>query len=278
MRAPPARMRAGPPSGGTAIRTFLADPHRVSCRIDAMTRRLSRRQALGALGTVSLGALLGRVRERASDQGRHDGRRHGDRRAQDRAGAARWSRSSTRRAPARRPPSRPRARTTSTPTRSAPTSARTATGTPLALALRVRDAATTARRSRTRSSTSGTATRAASTPASSPARASASCAARRPPTRTGIAQLHDDLPRLVPGPHGAHPRQGPPRPADRADDAAVLRRRGQRPRPRGGRLRGRGERSQRNDSDGIFDDSLLLTLERSGDGYLGLMNFDVARA
>ena len=39
-----------------------------------------------------------------------------------------------------------------------------------------------------------------------------------------------------------------------------------------------GDRSQRNDSDGIFDDSLLLTLERSGKGYLGLMNFDVSRA
>jgi protocatechuate 3,4-dioxygenase beta subunit len=37
-----------------------------------------------------------------------------------------------------------------------------------------------------------------------------------------------------------------------------------------------GERSQRNDGDGIFDESLLLTLERSGDGYLGLMTFDVA--
>ena len=39
-----------------------------------------------------------------------------------------------------------------------------------------------------------------------------------------------------------------------------------------------GERDQRNDSDGIFDDSLVLTLERSGKGYLGLMNFDVSRA
>jgi protocatechuate 3,4-dioxygenase beta subunit len=39
-----------------------------------------------------------------------------------------------------------------------------------------------------------------------------------------------------------------------------------------------GERDQRNDGDGIFDESLLLTLERSGDGYLGLMNFDVSRA
>ncbi len=35
---------------------------------------------------------------------------------------------------------------------------------------------------------------------------------------------------------------------------------------------------RRNDSDGIFDDSLSLTLERRDDGYLGLMNFDVARA
>ena len=35
---------------------------------------------------------------------------------------------------------------------------------------------------------------------------------------------------------------------------------------------------QRNDSDGIFDPSLVMTLERRGDGYLGLMNFDVARA
>jgi protocatechuate 3,4-dioxygenase beta subunit len=37
-----------------------------------------------------------------------------------------------------------------------------------------------------------------------------------------------------------------------------------------------GEREQRNDSDGIFDESLVLTLERAGEGYLGLMNFDVA--
>lgn len=35
---------------------------------------------------------------------------------------------------------------------------------------------------------------------------------------------------------------------------------------------------QRNGADGIFDDSLVLALERSGDGYLGLKNFDVARA
>ena len=34
---------------------------------------------------------------------------------------------------------------------------------------------------------------------------------------------------------------------------------------------------QRNDADGIFDDSLVLALERRGDGYLGLKNFDVAR-
>jgi len=41
---------------------------------------------------------------------------------------------------------------------------------------------------------------------------------------------------------------------------------------------GQGENRQRNDADGIFDPSLLLTLERSGDGYLGLMSFDVSRA
>jgi len=47
---------------------------------------------------------------------------------------------------------------------------------------------------------------------------------------------------------------------------------------RGDAYAGQGEREQRNDADGIFDDSLLLTLERSGDGYLGLMSFDVSRA
>ena len=46
----------------------------------------------------------------------------------------------------------------------------------------------------------------------------------------------------------------------------------------GAAYRGRGERTQRNDADGIFDPSLLLSLERSADGYLGLMNIDVARA
>ena len=40
----------------------------------------------------------------------------------------------------------------------------------------------------------------------------------------------------------------------------------------------RGDRSQLNGSDGIYDESLLLTLERSGDGYLGLMTLDVQAA
>ena len=41
----------------------------------------------------------------------------------------------------------------------------------------------------------------------------------------------------------------------------------------------RGERSQLNDSDGIYDESLLLTLEPSADdGYLGLMTLDVQAA
>jgi protocatechuate 3,4-dioxygenase beta subunit len=40
-----------------------------------------------------------------------------------------------------------------------------------------------------------------------------------------------------------------------------------------------GERDQRNDSDGIFDERLLLpTLERDGDGYVGAISFDVERA
>ena len=33
-----------------------------------------------------------------------------------------------------------------------------------------------------------------------------------------------------------------------------------------------------NDSDGIFDDRLLLTLSDEGDGYLGVMTFDVQRS
>ena len=37
-----------------------------------------------------------------------------------------------------------------------------------------------------------------------------------------------------------------------------------------------GERDQTNESDGIFDPSLLLTLKPDEEGYLGLMNFDLA--
>jgi protocatechuate 3,4-dioxygenase beta subunit len=40
----------------------------------------------------------------------------------------------------------------------------------------------------------------------------------------------------------------------------------------------RGERDQRNDTDGIFDDALLLDLSREGDGYVGAISFDVAAA
>ena len=47
---------------------------------------------------------------------------------------------------------------------------------------------------------------------------------------------------------------------------------------RGAAYATRGDRSQLNDSDGIYDESLLLTLERSGDGYLGLMTLDVQAA
>jgi protocatechuate 3,4-dioxygenase beta subunit len=41
---------------------------------------------------------------------------------------------------------------------------------------------------------------------------------------------------------------------------------------------GRGQADQGNASDGIFDESLILTMEADGDGYLGLMTFDVATA
>jgi protocatechuate 3,4-dioxygenase beta subunit len=47
---------------------------------------------------------------------------------------------------------------------------------------------------------------------------------------------------------------------------------------RGEAYAGQGEREQRNEDDGIFDPSLVMTLERSGDGYLVLMSFDVSRA
>ena len=40
----------------------------------------------------------------------------------------------------------------------------------------------------------------------------------------------------------------------------------------------RGERDQFNDSDGIFDASLVLTTKRDGDGYLAAMSFDVRSA
>jgi hypothetical protein len=39
-----------------------------------------------------------------------------------------------------------------------------------------------------------------------------------------------------------------------------------------------GERDQRNDTDGIFDAALLLTLAREDGGYRGVMTFDVQRA
>jgi protocatechuate 3,4-dioxygenase beta subunit len=38
----------------------------------------------------------------------------------------------------------------------------------------------------------------------------------------------------------------------------------------------RGERDQRNDTDGIFDEAVVLDLDRDGDGYVGAISFDVA--
>ena len=40
----------------------------------------------------------------------------------------------------------------------------------------------------------------------------------------------------------------------------------------------RGARDQRNASDGIFDETLVLTLAKEGGGYRGTMSFDVRRA
>jgi protocatechuate 3,4-dioxygenase beta subunit len=40
----------------------------------------------------------------------------------------------------------------------------------------------------------------------------------------------------------------------------------------------RGARDRRNDSDGIFDEALLLDLSRDGDSYVGAISFDVAGA
>ena len=39
-----------------------------------------------------------------------------------------------------------------------------------------------------------------------------------------------------------------------------------------------GDRDQRNDTDGIFDRSLVLNLSPDGDGYVGAISFDVASA
>ena len=41
---------------------------------------------------------------------------------------------------------------------------------------------------------------------------------------------------------------------------------------------GRGAREQRNDSDGIFDEALVMTTSKERGGYLGVMGFDVQRA
>jgi protocatechuate 3,4-dioxygenase beta subunit len=39
---------------------------------------------------------------------------------------------------------------------------------------------------------------------------------------------------------------------------------------------GRGQRDQRNDTDGIFDQALVLDLTRDGESYVGAISFDVA--
>ena len=178
---------------------------------------------------------------------------------------------STTRPPARRPPSRPRAPSTSTSTGSAATSARTAT------ARRCGSACACARpgnasRSRTPWSTSGTATRRAAT--RSPARPT--CAARRSRTRRD-RRVHDGVPRLVSRPHRAHPREGASRQGDRAHHAVLLRRHRQRARVRDAPYAGESNRDGFNESDGLYDRDLELTLSEEGDSHLGLITLDVAR-
>ena len=40
----------------------------------------------------------------------------------------------------------------------------------------------------------------------------------------------------------------------------------------------RGERDQRNDADGIFEEALVMTAKTDGDGVRGVMTFDVRRS
>ena len=95
----------------------------------------------------------------------------------------------------------------------------------------------------------------------------------------GIAQFQHHLPGLVPRPHGAHPRQGAPRPDHRAD-----RRSCSSTTPSRTTVYARGAVREDRARD-VFNDARrhlrrggLLTLREEGDGVLGLLNLDVRRS
>ena len=252
--------RSPTPTTGTPVDDGLDDDDR------PVGRFLSRREILALFGlaasrwrpprarpgATATPATPSRKRRRECDQP-GDTRRHGVRLRPRPRSAASFRRASW-------CPSSPRARSTSTPNlersdiRPDTTTGRSGRGRPAQFwpGSSRRSRAAVACRSRTRSSTCGTATRWASTRAS---RATARLPPRRPAhgrERPGV--VHDDLPRLVPGPRGPHPLQDPHgsrrRQRLRADLAAVLRRRSEPPGVRHGAVRvegrpGHGQRAGR---------------------------------
>ena len=100
--------------------------------------------------------------------------------------------------------------------------------------------------------------------------------------RNGIATLQDDLPRLVPGPDGAHPPQGLPRREHRPHGAAVLL-----GHAHGRRLQavavqppaesGPAQR-RRTRSSGTAGARSMLKLAKSGSGYVGRITMGVSRS
>ena len=94
----------------------------------------------------------------------------------------------------------------------------------------------------------------------------------------GTVEFRTIYPGRLPGTDGSHPRQGAPRQPNARDHPAVLRRRRLGDRLRARAVRAAGPRDTFNDGDGIFDERTLLALSREGDGYLGVISFDVESA
>ena len=80
---------------------------------------------------------------------------------------------------------------------------------------------------------------------------------------------------MVPGPHGSHTREGPPRQADRAHHTVRLDEKTQRAVSRSAPY---SVGDTDNASDGIFNEALVLATRPEGDGYLGAISVDVDRA